>query len=89
MHYWDTITRDDSAWNKIDFMDSDGLTKSIGGTIAKTAFSLVPYFIPGVGEVLGWIGASVALSQTLPVLAKGLDGIITGTTDNEFGRNMT
>jgi len=39
--------------------------------------------------VLGWIGASVALSQTLPVLAKGLDGIITGTTDNEFGRNMT
>ena len=89
LHYWDTITRDDSAWNKIDFMDSDGLTKSIGGTIAKTAFSLVPYFIPGVGEVLGWIGASVALSQTLPVLAKGLDGIITGTTDNEFGRNMT
>ena len=53
MHYWDTITRDDSAWNKIDFMDSDGLTKSIGGTIAKTAFSLVPYFIPGVGEVFG------------------------------------
>lgn len=70
-------------------MDSDGLTKSLGGTIAKTAFQLFPYFIPGVGEVLGWIGASVALSQTLPVLAKGLDGIITGTADNEFGRNMT
>ena len=89
LHYWDTITRDDSAWNKIDFMDSDGLTKSLGGTIAKTAFQLVPYFIPGVGEVMGWIGASVALSQTLPVLAKGLDGIIMGTADNEFGRNMT
>ena len=41
LHYWDTITRDDSAWNKIDFMDSDGLTKSIGVTIMRTAFSLL------------------------------------------------
>ena len=89
LHYWDTITRDDSAWNKIDFMDSDGLTKSIGGTVAKTAFTLLPYFIPGVGEVLGWIGASVALGQTLPVLGKAIDGIVAGSNENSFGKSMT
>ena len=31
-----------------DFFDSDGLEKSIGGTIAKTAFKIAPYFIPYV-----------------------------------------
>ena len=88
LHYWDTITRDDSAWNKIDFMDSDGLTKSIGGVVARTAFSLLPYFTP-IGPYLGYVGATIALGQTLPVLSKGLDGIITGTTDNNFGKTMS
>lgn len=88
LKYWDTITDDDSPWNKIDFMDSDGLTKSIGGTIMKTATTLLPYFIPGVGEVLGYVGASVALGQALPILGKALDSIVTGTTDNNFGSLM-
>jgi len=70
-------------------MDSDGLTKSVGKTIAKTALTLIPYFIPGVGEVLGWVGASVALGQTLPILTKAIDSIVSGTTDNGLGRSMT
>ena len=88
LHYWDTITRDDSAWNKIDFMDSDGLTKSIGGTVMRTAFSLLPYFTP-IGPYLGYVGAAIALGQTLPVLSKALDGIITGSTDDAFGKSMS
>lgn len=88
LRYWDTITRDDSAWNKIDFMDSDGLTKSIGGTVMRTAFSLLPYFTP-IGPYLGYVGATIALGQTLPVLSKALDGIITGNTDDSFGHTMS
>lgn len=64
------------------------MDKSVGGTIAKTAFTLVPYFIPGVREVFGWAGASMALAQTLPILAKSLDGLITGSSDDAFGRSM-
>lgn len=88
LHYWDTITRDDSVWNKIDFMDSDGLTKSIGSTIMRTAFSLLPYFTP-IGPYLGYVGAAIALGQTLPVFSKALDGIITGNTDDVFGKSMS
>ena len=88
LKYWDTLTDDDSVWNKIDFFDSDGLTKTVGGTIMRTAVTLLPYFIPGVGEVLGYVGATMALGQALPVLGKALDSIITGTTENDFGEAM-
>ena len=88
LHFWDTITRDDSELNKIDFFDSDGLTKSVGGIVARTAFTLLPYFIPHVGPVLGYIGATVALGQSLPVLAKSFDTMLTGTDDNQFGQTM-
>lgn len=54
----------------------------------KTAVTLLPYFIPGVGEVLGYVGASVALGQALPVLGKALDAILTGSTNNDFGNAM-
>ena len=53
IHFWDTITRDDSIANKFDFLDNDGLTKSVGGTIMKTAVSLAPFFIPGVNVAAG------------------------------------
>lgn len=89
LQYTDTLTDDDSYLNKFDFMDSDGLRKSVGGTLAKTAFMLAPYFIPGVGEILGWAGAGLALGQTLPVLGKAIDGIFTGSTNDGFGKTMS
>lgn len=88
LHFWDTITKDDSDLNKIDFFDSDGLTKSVGGIVARTAFTLLPYFIPNVGPVLGYVGATIALGQSLPVLAKSFDTMLTGTDDNQFGQTM-
>ena len=51
--YSDSLTREGSWLNKYDFFDSDGLDKSMVGTIAKTAFTTIPYLIPGVGGVLG------------------------------------
>ena len=89
LQYTDTLTDDDSYLNKFDFMDSDGLRKSVGGTLAKTAFMLAPYFIPGVGEILGWAGAGLALGKTLPVLGKAIDGIFTGSTNDGFGKTMS
>ena len=89
LQYTDTLTDDDSYLNKFDFMDSDGLRKSVGGTLAKTAFMLAPYFVPGVGEILGWAGAGLALGKTLPVLGKAIDGIFTGSTNDGFGKTMS
>ena len=89
IHFWDTITRDDSIANKFDFLDNDGLTKSVGGTIMKTAVSLAPFFIPGVNVAAGWIGASFALAKTLPMLGKAIDSIFTGTDENNFGKALT
>lgn len=89
LQYTDTLTDDDSYLNKFDFMDSDGLRKSVGGTLAKISFMLAPYFIPGVGEILGWAGAGLALGQTLPVLGKAIDGLFTGSTNDGFGKTMS
>ena len=47
LHISDTLTDDLSSWNKYDFFDSDGVEKSIGGTIMKTAVNVIPYLIPG------------------------------------------
>lgn len=88
LHYTDTFTRDDEWLNKFDFFDNDGLTKSVGGTIARTAFMLAPMFIPGVNTVVGWGGAALALAQTMPVLLRAINGFATGDNDNAFGRQM-
>ena len=34
--YTDVLTKEGTTLNKYDFFDSDGLEKSIGGTVAKT-----------------------------------------------------
>lgn len=88
LHVWDVATTDGSAWNKIDFMDSDGLDKSIVGTVAKTAFTVAPLLIPGVGQWYGAISAGLALSKAVPSLMKSINGIITNDNSNSFGSAM-
>jgi hypothetical protein len=43
----DTLTKEDSYINKFDFMDSDDLNKSIGGSVMKTAVNLLPFALGG------------------------------------------
>lgn len=86
--YGDTITREGSGWNKVDFFDSDDYNKSFTGTLAKTAVKTIPYFIPGVGEVFGAITAAEGLLRVLPILGKMVNGMATGDADNEFGKTM-
>jgi hypothetical protein len=43
---FDSLTVDGSAANSYDFFDSDGLDKSVTGTIAKTVAVVAPLFTP-------------------------------------------
>lgn len=58
LHVSDILTDDDSFANKFDFIDSDGLTKSPFGSIAKNAALIGSMYIPYVGPVIA--GLSVA-----------------------------
>ena len=86
--YSDSLTKEGSWLNKYDFFDSDGLDKSMIGTIAKTVFTTMPYLIPGVGEVLGGVTAVMALNRVLPVLGKAIAGIANGRGEDSFTQQM-
>lgn len=78
LHIADTLTVDGSAWNKYDFFDSDGLDKSVTGTVAKTIFKVAPMLIPYVGPVYGALSAGIELGKLFPVLFKSIEGIASG-----------
>lgn len=82
LHISDTLTVDGSVWNKYDFFDSDGLDKSIGGTLAKTAFKVGPMLIPYVGQVYGAMTAAIELGKLFPVLFRSIEGIAKGDLTN-------
>lgn len=74
-----TLTTDGSAINKYDFFDSDGIDKSVAGSLARNAISILPMFIPGISP--WYIGAGIAL-ETTKVLAT-LGKVFSGS-DNKF-----
>ena len=75
---FDTLTTDGSFMNKLDFLDSDDLEKSFGGSLMRAAAQIVPAFIPGVNT--WYIGSRVILgmSQILPAVGKTFESL-TGT----------
>lgn len=90
LHYSDTFTKEGTVLNKLDFYDSDDKKKSVFGTAMKTAAQIVPMFVhPAVGYTWGAINAAKGIGQSLAALGKGIDSIITGSDENEFGRNLT
>ena len=96
LHISDTLTDDLSKWNKYDFFDSDGVEKSIGGTIMKTVATLAPYLIPGGKYVkaakwaLAGTQASLEMAKVLPVLGKAIHGAFGGDEkDSQFFDSMT
>lgn len=74
-----TLTTDGSAINKYDFFDSDGLDKSLVGSIARNAVEIIPMLIPGISP--WYMGTRMAL-ETTKVLAT-LGKVFTGS-DNKF-----
>ena len=89
LHYTDTFTVDGSKWNKYDFFDSDGIDKSLGGVLMKTAVSVAPMLIPGVGTYFGAISAGMALTQLFPILGKSISNFINGDKDTDFEKTLT
>ena len=65
-----------SAWNQYDFFDSDGLDKTAFGTVMKTAVSIAPYLIPGVGQYVAMFEIGRSLVESLPELYKGVSSLV-------------
>lgn len=75
LHVSDILTTDGSVWNQYDFFDSDGIEKSAFGTVMKTVVSVVPYFIPGVGQYVAGFEVARSLTESLPELYKSVVSI--------------
>ena len=90
LHYTDVLTVDGSKWNKYDFFDSDGLDKSVVGTVAKTVFNIVPYFIPWlkIGKIYTALSVTTELGQVFPTLYKSIAGIAFGDTNDMDSINV-
>ena len=77
---FDSFTVDGSVANKYDFFDSDGLDKSVTGTVMKTVASLAPLFIPGVN---GYYGAALVGANILDILPSIYKSTIGLASDSE------
>ena len=76
----DILTVDGEGINKYDFMDTDGLDKSVTGTIAKTALTVAPLFIGGpVANIYGASLVAREMGKSLPMLY----GMISSLWGNE------
>lgn len=89
----DTLTKENTKINKFDFFDSDGLDKSIGGSVMKLTASVAPALLglalPEIGIVYGGISAAIALSQVVPTLGKAINGLFTNDNmDTEIGKKL-
>jgi len=90
LNVWDTNTTEGSFANKWDFMDSDGLNKSLTGILAKNVAKSIPYFLPGIGQYYAGLSVGLALMDALPALAKSTTGIFLGDSqkDTDFYKLM-
>lgn len=46
-------------------------------------------FIPGVGEIYGYLSAAGGIMRTMPVLGKAINSFITGDNSNEVGQFLS
>ena len=83
---FDIITKDGSKANDYDFFDSDGLNKSITGSIMKTTARIAPMFIPYVGPVYIAANIGLELAKVLPIVYKSTFGLADG--DHSFANKI-
>ena len=76
LHNSDVLTVDGSNWNKFDIWDSDDIKKNAGKIALNLVWDIAPMFIPGVGEVYGYIGAAAGIARVAPVLGKTINNIV-------------
>ena len=75
----DSFKVDGSSLNDYDFFDSDGLDKSVTGTIMKTAATIAPLFTP-IAPYYGWALIGTELLELLPVAYDMTIGALTDET---------
>ena len=88
LHGRDILTVDGSKWNKYDFFDSDGLDKSVIGSVFDTVVKVAPAFIPyaNIGYIYTALNIAKDLGKLLPVMYKSIHGIATNdNSDDKVG----
>ena len=85
----DILTKEDSIYNKYDFFDSDGYTKSITGTLMKTATKVGMYMIPGFNKFYGAFTAVMGLGEAVPALYKSIESAFTDDKHSELYKTMS
>lgn len=85
----DVLTIDGSKWNKLDIWDSDDIKKSPLKVALNLVADVAPMFIPGVGEIYGYIGAAAGIARVAPVLGKTINAIATGDNSNKIGQGLS
>lgn len=84
----DTLTKEGSALNKIDFFDSDDLDKSVAGTTFKLVAQIAPYLFPVANVYYGGLTAAITMAGILPTFGKMLEGLVLGG-DSDSETNFT
>lgn len=77
---FDSLTVDGSTANNYDFFDSDGLDKSVAGTIAKTVAVVAPLFTP-LAPYYGYAMIGAQLMDLLPSLYNTTIGVFVDTPE--------
>ena len=77
------LTEEGSALNKLDFLDSDDIDKSLGGTVMKNLALVGGMFLPYVGPVITGLSLVPALSGIVGTLGKMATG-----SDSELFSNL-
>lgn len=81
----DTLTIDGSQANKFDFFDSDGIDKSVAGSVAKMVATIAPLFIPYVGEVYAYGLIAANAADALSSISKvGIETLDKNYKDNDL-----
>lgn len=77
---FDSLTVDGSTANNYDFFDSDGLDKSVTGTIAKTVAVVAPLFTP-LAPYYGYAMIGTQMLDLLPSLYNSTIGVFVETPE--------
>jgi hypothetical protein len=85
----DILTKEDSWLNNIDFWDSDEKDKSVAGIALKTAFTALPYLIPGVQEYYGALTALGGLMSVMPTFYKSMERALLGQSNSGLSDEAT
>ena len=89
LHATDYLTVDGEGLNNYDFLDTDGLDKSVTGTIAKTALTVAPLFIGGpVSAIYSGFLIARELGKSAPMLYGMISSLLGSEEDSRLANTI-